>query len=309
MGKEDFSTRDITNIREALSSSEKEAETLPACLVVMGGELNGTIFDLIERDIIIGRNIDNQIPLDIKGISRKHCKITQIEGLFFLEDLGSKNGTFLNNQKLRRKTSLRKGDIIKLGKISLKFIPMGDAERLSYDKLTLDASIDKWTGAFNKVYFIKALDREFKKCLSTGDPFTLMIMDIDFFKKINDQYGHDAGDFVLKELSNILRNNFIRKSDVFARFGGEEFVIISAFATLENTLPLAERIRKRIENHEFLYNSHKILVTISIGLCDNQSGVQTPADLFKRADDAVYMAKNSGRNRVCTYNEKFTNAA
>lgn len=310
MSKDDKSTKIITDIHELLSSSDKEAQTLPAGLVVIGGDFNGSLFDLIEgSEVIIGRSADNQIPLDIEGISRKHCKFYSQKGKFFIEDLGSKNGTYVNNSKIIVPYELNKGDIIKIGTIVFKFIPKGDAERLSYDKLKYEASIDKWTGAYNKVYFIRALDFEAQKSKITGDDLSLMVMDIDFFKKINDKYGHDAGDFVLKELSNIIRNSGIRKTDVFARYGGEEFVILFPNANLETTLSIAERIRMHVENHKFLYHSEKIPVTLSIGVCDNKSGFENPIDLFKKADEAVYMAKRTGRNRVCSYLDKGSKAA
>lgn len=310
MANDDKSTKIITDIHEILSSSEKEAQTLPAGLVVIGGDFNGTLFDLIEgSEVVIGRSAENQIPLEIEGISRKHCKFTSNEGKFFIEDLGSKNGTYVNNNKILMPLELNKGDIIKIGTIVFKFIPKGDAERLSYDKLKYEASIDKWTGAYNKVYFIRALDFEVQKSKITGDDLSLIVMDIDFFKKINDKYGHDAGDFVLKELSNIIRNSGIRKTDVFARYGGEEFVILFPNADLETTLAIAERIRAHVEKHIFLYQSEKIPVTLSIGVCDNKSEVVTPIDLFKKADEAVYTAKRSGRNRVCSYKDKRLKAA
>jgi two-component system, cell cycle response regulator len=310
MAKEDKSTKIITDIHEILSSSEKEAQTLPAGLVVIGGDFNGTLFDLIEgNEVVVGRSAENQIPLDIEGISRKHCKFSSNDGKFFIEDLGSKNGTYVNNNKITIPFELNKGDIIKIGTIVFKFIPKGDAERLSYDKLKYEASIDKWTGAYNKVYFIRALDFEVQKSKITGDDLSLIVMDIDFFKKINDEYGHDAGDFVLKELSNIIRNSGIRKTDVFARYGGEEFVILFPNADLETTLAIAERIRAHVEKHSFLYQSEKIPVTLSIGVSDNKSEVVTPIDLFKKADEAVYTAKRSGRNRVCSYKDKRLKAA
>ncbi len=310
MSKDDKSTKIITDIHEILSSSDKEAQTLPAGLVVIGGDLNGSLFDLIEgNEVVVGRSSDNQIPLEIEGISRKHCKFYSQKGKFFIEDLGSKNGTYVNNNKIIIPYELHKGDIVKIGTIVFKFIPKGDAERLGYDKLKYEASIDKWTGAYNKVYFIRALDFEAQKSKITGDDLSLMVMDIDFFKKINDKYGHDAGDFVLKELSNIIRNSGIRKTDVFARYGGEEFVILFPNANLETTLAIAERIRMHVENHKFLYHKEKIPVTLSIGVCDNKSGFEAPIDLFKKADEAVYMAKRTGRNRVCSYLDKGSKAA
>lgn len=310
MKNDDKSTKIITDIHELLSSSDKEAQALPAGLVVIGGELNGTLFDILEgNEVFLGRSGDCQIQLEFEGISRKHCKLSWQEGKIFIEDLESKNGTFVNNAKIQNKSELKKGDIIKVGIMALKFLPKGDSERLTYDKLKHDASIDKWTGAFNKVYFLKALEFEFQKSKITGDELSLLVMDIDFFKKVNDQFGHDAGDYILRELSNVIRNSGIRKTDVFARYGGEEFVILFPNASLETTHAIAERIRTTVEKHPFYYLSQKIPVTVSIGISDNKSGPATPIDLFKLADGAVYLAKKNGRNRVCSYKDKTSKAA
>ncbi len=310
MAKDDKSTKIITNIQELLKSSEKEAETLPAGIIVIGGDLNGQLFDILEgNDVIVGRNVDNQIQLDYEGISRRHCKFSWEGEKTFIEDLGSKNGTFVNNTKITEKFELQKGDIIKIGPLAFKFLPKGDSERLTFDKLKFEASIDKWTGAFNKAYFLRSLDFETQKFLITGDDLSLMVMDIDFFKKINDQHGHDAGDFILKELSNIVRNSGIRKTDVFARYGGEEFVVLFPNASLKTTLSIAERLRAQVEKHVFTYHGTKIPVTLSIGVSDSKFGLKNPIDLFKKADEAVYLAKRGGRNRVCSYLDKSSKAA
>ncbi len=310
MAKDDKSTQIITDIQSILKSAEKEAESLPAGIVAVGGDLNGTLFDIVEgMDSLVGRNVDNQIQLDFEGISRKHCKFTWDNGKIYIEDLGSKNGTFVNNTKIKEKFELQKGDTIKIGTLAFKFLPKGDSERLTYDKLKFEASIDKWTGAFNKSYFLRSLEFEVQKSQITGDDLSLLVIDIDFFKKINDQYGHDAGDFVLKELSSIVRNSGIRKTDVFARYGGEEFVILFPNANLKTTLSIAERLRSQVENHTFIYNSQKIPVTLSIGVADNKFEIKNSIDLFKKADKAVYLAKKGGRNRVCSYLDPETKAA
>src|SRR5690606_23453855 len=118
----------------------------------------------------------------------------------------------------------KQGDTIKVGTVALKYIPKGDPERLTYDKLHLEANTDGLTQCFNKTFFNRCLDLEVKKSRLTGKPLTLVIFDLDFFKKLNDNYGHDAGDYVLKDMSNIIRANGIREGDIFARYGGEEFV-------------------------------------------------------------------------------------
>jgi diguanylate cyclase (GGDEF)-like protein len=297
----DDTTIVLTDIRAALNSSEKEAQLKPAALLVIGGDLNGTIFDLNEKIIGIGRNADNQIALEFNGISRYHFKLLISGEGHVLEDCGSKNGTYLNNKKVEILTPLAKGDIIKVGSIALKYLPKGDPERLTYDKLNLEANTDKHTGCYNKTYFNNKITLEVNKCKVTGDPLSLVIFDLDHFKKLNDNFGHDAGDFVLKELAQIIRAGGIRENDVFARYGGEEFVVLLPKTNLKQSFEIAERLRKLVENHQFMYDGKRLPVTASVGVADYRQGVITGTDLFKRADEAVYKSKEGGRNQVNFY--------
>lgn len=298
----DDATVVLTDIRAALASAEKEAEKKPAALLVVGGDLNGTIFDLVGSEVTAGRNADNTIPLEFNGISRYHFKVVCIDDEnHTVEDAGSKNGTFVNNKKIEGTHKLNKGDMIKLGSIALKYLPKGDPERLTYDKLQHEANTDRHTGCFNKGYFNNALDLEVKKSKITGSPLSLIIFDLDHFKKLNDNFGHDAGDFVLKEMAGLIRKNGVRDNDIFARYGGEEFVILLPKTNLKQAFEIAERLRKLVEGHQFMYDDQRLPVTASIGVADYRQGVLTGTDLFKRADEAVYKSKEGGRNQVNFY--------
>jgi two-component system cell cycle response regulator len=297
----DDTTIVLTDIRAALQASEKEAQQKPAALLVVGGDLNGTLFDLIDPIVSVGRNADNQIALEFNGVSRIHFKLHADGAGHILEDCGSKNGTYLNNKKVEGQIPLSRADIIKIGSIALKYLPKGDPERLTYDKLNLEANTDKHTGCYNKGYFNNRIALEVNKSKVTGDPLSLIIFDLDHFKKLNDNYGHDAGDYVLKEMAQVIRVGGIREQDVFARYGGEEFVILLPKTNLKQAFEIAERLRKLIENKEFIYDGKRLPVTASIGVADYRQGVNTGTDLFKRADDAVYKAKEGGRNQVQFY--------
>ncbi len=299
----DDSTIVLTDIHAALGASEKEASDKPAALVVVGGELNGTIFDLQQDITTVGRNADCTITLEFQGISRVHFQIKELGSEHLIEDSGSKNGSFLNNKIVDKATALEKGDIIKIGSIALKYLPQGDPERLTYDKLTLDANTDGLTGCYNKSFFNNAIDLEVKKCKLTGIPLSLILFDLDHFKHLNDNYGHDAGDYVLKEMANLLKGNAVRSSDVFARYGGEEFVILMPTTNLKNAYEIAERLRKLVENHKFIYDEKRLPVAASIGVADYRQGVLNGTDLFRRADNAVYKAKEGGRNQVQFFKE------
>ena len=301
----DDSTVVLTDIKAALAAAENEAAEKPAALLVVGGDLNGTIFDLTEGEVSAGRNPDNTIPLEFNGISRYHFKIVSSDGnTHKVQDAGSRNGTFVNNKKIEGEVQLNKGDMIKLGSIALKYLPKGDPERLTYDKLQHEANTDKHTGCFNKGYFNNALDLEVKKSKVTGAPLSLIVFDLDHFKKLNDGYGHDAGDFVLKEMAQLIRKHGVRDQDIFARYGGEEFVILLPKTNLKQAFEIAERLRKLVEAHEFMYDDKRLPVTASIGVADYRQGVATGTDLFKRADEAVYKSKQGGRNQVNFYRAK-----
>lgn len=302
---DDNATLVITDIHAALESADKEASKKPACFLVVGGDLNGTIFDLLEGETFVGRSPDSTIALEFQGISRKHFKLTVRGESSFIEDLNSSNGTFLNNTKisveLGQTTSLQKGDMVKLGSVALKYLPKGDTERLTYDKLHEEANTDGLTKCYNKMFFNNRLDLEVKKSKITGIPLSLIIFDLDHFKHLNDNFGHDAGDYVLKEMADILRDNGIRKDDTFARYGGEEFVVLLPQTNLKQAFEIAERLRQMIEEHSFIYEEKKLPVSASVGVADYREGVETGTDLFKRADSSVYKSKDNGRNQVSFY--------
>ena len=299
----DDSTIVLTDIKAALGTSEKEAQEKPAALLVIGGELNGTIFDLVLDEVVVGRSAHCTINLEFQGISREHFKLKSLPGTHLLYDAGSKNGTYLNNKKLETPAELNKGDVIKIGCIALRYLPKGDPERLTYDKLNMEANTDAHTGCYNKTFFNNAISLEVKKCKVTGTPLSLIIFDLDHFKNLNDNYGHDAGDYVLKEMANIIRKNAVRNTDVFARYGGEEFVILMPKTNLKHAYEIAERLRKLIENHQFIYDQKRLPVSASVGVADYRQGVLNGTDLFRRADNAVYKAKENGRNQVQFFKE------
>ncbi|WP_457564111.1 GGDEF domain-containing protein, partial [Caminibacter pacificus] len=164
-------------------------------------------------------------------------------------------------------------------------------------KLTENAIFDSLTGAYNKKEILEALKKQLENYIRyKKEPFSVMIFDIDFFKKVNDTYGHLAGDFILKEFVKIIKK-LIRKSDILGRFGGEEFVLILPNTKISGAMKLAERIKNAIENHTFNFNSTPIKVTTSIGIT-SASLTDSVDSLLARADEALYEAKRKGRNRI-----------
>jgi two-component system cell cycle response regulator len=175
-------------------------------------------------------------------------------------------------------------------------------EELKYVDLLLDeiekkAIIDSLTGAYNKREILEQLKRHLMIYLRyLKNSFSIIMFDIDFFKKVNDTYGHLAGDFVLKELS-VLTKSLIRESDIFGRFGGEEFIIILPETKIVGAMKLAERLTETIEKHDFMFDNEKIPVTISLGVT-SVTRTDSVESLLDRCDVALYEAKKNGRNRV-----------
>jgi len=169
---------------------------------------------------------------------------------------------------------------------------------LDYIKnLESNAMLDPLTGVYNKGEILSILQNLLATYLRyKKDPFSIMMFDIDFFKKINDTYGHLVGDFVLKEFVNIIKSN-IRSSDILGRFGGEEFILILTNTKISGALKLAQRIKNEVQNHVFEYSQTTIKFTTSIGITSVSlhDSVET---LLSRVDEALYDAKKKGRNRI-----------
>ncbi len=269
-----------------------------ACLVQIYGKDIGKKFRLDRVQTTIGRGPDNAIVVDMDNVSRAHAKIYSDANGHHVEDMGSTNGSFVNDVEVEQPRRLNNGDFIKIGGVIFKFIDGDNIEQLYYEEIYRMAIIDGLTQAHNKRYLLEFMEREMARCKRYARPLTLIMFDLDHFKRINDDYGHLAGDYVLKRLSDLIHENNIRKEECFARYGGEEFSILLPDTTLERGVILAEKIRKMIEGTLFEFEDNTIPVTISMGVAclENQP---TPEALIQDADMKLYEAKQTGRNRVC----------
>ncbi|NJO85368.1 MAG: GGDEF domain-containing protein [Synechococcaceae cyanobacterium RM1_1_27] len=171
-----------------------------------------------------------------------------------------------------------------------------DIELQYHETLFRMAMIDGPTGIYNKSYFMEALEREIARASRYGTPLTLLMLDIDHFKTVNDCYGHLAGDYVLWELAELIKRR-IRAEDIVARYGGEEFSMVLPQTKRDGGLALAENLRQTIEDYPFVFTTHRILVTSSIGLAQWQPSMNR-MQLIEAADAKLYEAKWAGRNRV-----------
>jgi diguanylate cyclase (GGDEF)-like protein len=248
--------------------------------------------------MFIGRDASAEISVNDTNVSRKHAEIIKDENGIKLRDNGSTNGTFVNDKQIQGTVLLRKEDMIRVGNTILKFLPKGELEIFYLGSLESAAHVDALTKAYNKGYIMEALEAEFKRAKALHQDFSTIILDLDHFKKVNDTYGHDAGDYVLKETCSLLRSKVFPKSSIFGRFGGEEFLLLLPNTSLENATAIAESIRSNLEKHNFTYEGKRIPITASIGVAESALDVDSALALFKLADKAVYAAKTGGRNQV-----------
>jgi diguanylate cyclase (GGDEF)-like protein len=300
VGEDTEKTAVISGDQETLKKELAKAKEQAACLIIIRGQPQGHRFFLTQPEMIIGRDQSADIVVSDQSISRKHSKLTQNNGKVTLTDLGSSNGTFINDVKLEGGSArvLEKEDMLKMGNSIFKFLPAGELEILFYGNLGSAAHTDAMTRIYNKGYLLEALEAEFKRAKALHNEFSVLFFDLDHFKNVNDTYGHDAGDYVLKEFAALIRSSHLRPKDVFARYGGEEFVVLLSATGAKAAAELGERIRAAIETHAFIYEGKRLPITTSMGIAELHAGVTSAQTLLKAADKALYVAKQSGRNRV-----------
>lgn len=268
-------------------------------LIVMSGPTAGQSLRLdAKQSWRLGRATESDIVLQDSSVSRNHAELRKVgKEKWELVDLQSSNGTFVNGERIQSR-QLAPDDRIQLGSNSvLKYVMQDDTEVSFQKELYESATKDGLTNLYSKRYFTEHLDVEFNFHRRTKKPLSLVIADIDHFKKINDTYGHLAGDFVLREIGRILLN-FLRKGDVAGRYGGEEMVFLLRETPLQGAKIFSERLRELVERHSFMFDGTRIAVTISLGAATSSQGnMKSPQELISQADHYLYQAKKAGRNR------------
>ena len=288
-------------VSDTLKRRIEEATKTPPCLVLLVGPAAyiGKQWPIMTPDMIIGRAATSHIFVDDRSVSKAHARVIFSQGEVSIIDMESTNKTVINEQPIAPLVprKLANNDQIKVGNVIFKFLEKGSLEALS-NQATFDRSqIDALTGAYNKGALLTTGPESFKRARVLRQSVAVLAFDIDFFKKVNDTYGHPAGDYVLKELASVVSKKLIRSEDYFARYGGEEFVIILHNNSMQLALEVGERIRQTIEAHKFIFEGTHIPVTISIGVAA-LSTENSWDELFKKADEALYASKKGGRNRV-----------
>jgi two-component system cell cycle response regulator len=273
-----------------------------AYLVVLAGASVGEMYKIESEKTVIGRGQKAAIRLLDDGISREHAQLVVLGDRIVLQDLGSTNGTYCNGLKVEANKELVDGDKILVGSTTiLKFTYHDNLDEIFQKQMYESALRDGLTKAFNKKYFTDRLESEFTFAIRHVAPLTLVLFDIDHFKKVNDTHGHQAGDHVLSEISALL-TGALRAEDVFARYGGEEFAVICRGSDVTQGQIVAERMRKAVELNKFVFEGTQIPITISVGVAGLPGvTVKDAAELVSFADQALYKSKHAGRNRVTLY--------
>lgn len=304
---EDFSVDSKTEtkltdlIRQAGLAPRSTGSLAPYFIVIRGGT-PGTMLPLSIEGTTIGRSPGNGMQILEGSISRNHAKFTVDPlGEPRITDLGSANGSFLNGNQIEPNVPvrLRDGDRLQLGSlVVIKFVRLDPCEE-RFHKEMFDRTVrDGLTTLYKREYLFEQFGPLLARCIALGLGVAVMVIDIDHFKAINDQHGHDAGDEVLKEVCALLRHH-ARQDDLIVRYGGEEFVFALPCPNIIRAVERAEVIRRAVEQRGFEHQGQTIRMTLSIGLTFTAADKhQSITALISEADKKLLEAKALGRNQV-----------
>jgi diguanylate cyclase (GGDEF)-like protein len=287
----------IVSLSELRNAPRRQSKDRHLLVRVKGAEL-GRVSRLPPEQFRVGRSQDCELWLGDDGVSRKHARIFQEGATYLIEDTESANGTFVQGQRVSRQV-LRDGDVIQFGPTAVFRYTVTDESQEALLQQLYDASVtDALTGAHNREHFDTQLRSELSYARRHKVEVSLAFFDVDHFKRVNDTYGHPAGDAVLVALADTIRN-MIRNEDVFARYGGEEFALILRGIDCVGAHTVSERLRERVEALRVPTDAGELRVTVSVG-CSSFAELEekTPEALVSTADKRLYAAKHAGRNRV-----------
>jgi two-component system, cell cycle response regulator len=274
----------------------ERAHTHEPALIMLDGDLPGQVFRVRPGRQIIGRRPECDIRVRERAVSGIHAEVIRVRDSVTINDLSSTNGTLVNGLRIRTPVALVQGTLLKLGNCVFKYVD-SLLEVEFTESLHARGITDQLTAAFNKQYLVARLGFVIDTA-SEARPVSIIAFDFDNFKQVNDQYGHAAGDHILRATCELISRSFVRPADLFARMGGEEFAIALPDTSLEAAAAIAEEIRATLEEKSFHYEGSEIRLTSSFGVCTTTTAVEQPDFLLARADELLYRSKREGRNRV-----------
>lgn len=263
------------------------------------GRMLGSRFSILPAEgLEIGRSEGVGISLpDVLSVSRRHARLEYREGQVMLEDLGSTNGTFVNGHRVHDGVMLKSGDRFQVGGAHFKFLHELDVEHAYYEAIYDLVTRDGLTDVHNRRKYEEDVARELARARRHERPLSLILVDLDDFKVINDRCGHLCGDFVLKRFAVVI-GEILRPEQTFARMGGDEFAVLSPETGVDGARELAERIRRRVAAIDYRHGGEPVPITCSIGVATLDRTMARPDDLFVVADRAMYRSKQEGGDRV-----------
>src|SRR5262245_54717563 len=270
-----------------------------ACLVHIypTGTGMGTRYTLTDKPLVLGRGSDAEVRINDHSVSRRHARIQPGADGYYAVDLQSTNGTFVNDIQVSM-NRLQDGDYLRVGNCIYRFLAGGNVESEYHEEIYRRTVIAAWTATPNMRSMLEFLDRELSRSGRYARPLSLVMLDVDRFRVVNEELGHLGGDFTLRELAARIKGN-VRKEELFARYGGEEFAVVLPETTKEGAVKLADRLVAVINQQAFQYEEKPYNVTISAGVTTTAGEKNiSPLDLIRRADEMLYKAKHEGRNRV-----------
>ena len=283
-----------TSPNRGVSSIRREA-----CVVHIypTGPGMGTRYELNEEPVVLGRGGDCDIRINDNSVSRKHARIQPGADGFYAVDLQSTNGTFVNDDPISI-CKLNDGDYLRVGNCIYRYLAGGNVEAEYHEEIYRLTIFDALTEIHNKRYFLEFLDRELARSVRYTRPLALILFDLDFFRKINHDFGHLGGDYTLREVAGLVRKN-IRRDELFDRYGGEEFALVLPETTIDGEVEVAERIRESVGEKTFRFESKDFKITVSLGVAATLGDTElTTKALIQLADAKLYEAKDAGRNQV-----------
>jgi two-component system, cell cycle response regulator len=280
----------------AISKISSKKVLRHAALVLIHGEELGRKYDLASESFSVGRSSKNDLQVDQDSVSRVHAIFSLQKGKVVVGDAGSTNGTYVNDERIQGDHRLKNGDLVKIGRNIFKFIASNNIEAAYHDEIYKLTTVDGLTQVYNRRFFEEGIEREISRCRRYQRSLSLVMLDIDHFKRVNDGYGHLAGDVVLKLVASTVLKK-IRREDILARYGGEEFGVVLPEIDLKGALSFAEKVRRLIEKTHFQFGEFTIDVTMSAGVATLEKQ-ESAEQLILRADEHLYDAKKLGRNRV-----------
>lgn len=253
--------------------------------------------ELNHEPLLVGRDDGSSMQIDADSVSRRHAFIEHDGQSHIISDLGSTNGTFVNEKRINAAVKLENGDRVRFGNQIYKYL-LSDRIEMQYHEVMFSMmTTDGLTSAYNKRYFLETLERELTLSSRSESPLCVIMMDLDKFKSVNDTYGHLAGDTVLIEFARRAKS-VLRSGEFLARYGGEEFAMLLTRTTLAEAESAAERIRQVVARAPIQHESLEIPVTVSLGLsCFEGLESPEPKALIAHADSLLYAAKHAGRNQ------------